>query len=541
MKKSNLKIFGWFAFAVISFLFLGQFSISVGDDFGYMFADSALHKGDGKMITNIVDCFSTQAKHYLSTNGRFLVHTATHFFTAIASIEIFRAINAVMFGLLWLLALHFITPRHECKGWYASLLALFLLWTCLPSPGTVMLSLVAFALNYMWTGVAYLGFLLWLKKSATSRKSFKKNRLYYLLCGFSAILIGSLQESYSLPISASLFLMAAFKFKRLNSLSATMIVSFFVGCGVGVFAPGNWCRAAQGGGFTLDSIIRKCEVLSLELMYSAISALVVLIVISAIINRKNTMLIIKRNTFFLIAIAVSIVLAMLTFTSSRQLFCPSLFAIIVMGRLIMGWKENVAFKGVSTVVMCCSLTIIFVGGYILRKNTYENYMKVTAQLGGKASVIFADATNANYNSESKIVRLFAKTYAPDPFENHTLRLTYDGYTKRGLSRIYWKNRKSSNIKNIIPYPAKVIAERFKTSTIKPQPIKGTSRYKTIATKIDSIHKGLRFSTKLKEANKYMPFKSEKKSNALPYEKFTHEGYIYILIPATSPDSIILKK
>ena len=148
----------------------------------------------------------------------------------------------------------------------------------------------------------------------------------------------------------------------------------------------------------------------------------------------------------------------------------------------MGWKQNVAFRGVSAVIMGCLLAIIFVGGYILRKNTYENYEKVTAQLGGKASVIFADATNANYNSESKIVRLFAKTYAPDPFENHTLRLTYDGYTKRGLSRIYWKNRKSSNIKNIIPYPAKVIAERFKTSTIKPQPIKGTSRYKTIATK-----------------------------------------------------------
>ena len=154
MKNDNAKIFAWFAFVVTTFWLLGQFAISVGDDLGYMFTDSALPKGDGAMITGVWDCFTTQAQHYLSTNGRFLVHGTTHFFTAIAGMKIFAVVNALMFGVLWLLLVKFVA-RPVDRGAFASLLALFMLWTCIPDAGTIMLSLVAFAVNYMWTAVAY--------------------------------------------------------------------------------------------------------------------------------------------------------------------------------------------------------------------------------------------------------------------------------------------------------------------------------------------------------------------------------------------------
>ena len=61
MKKSKIISAAWFLFVVLSFALLAQFSISIGDDLGYMFADSALHKGDGDMITNLRDCITTQA------------------------------------------------------------------------------------------------------------------------------------------------------------------------------------------------------------------------------------------------------------------------------------------------------------------------------------------------------------------------------------------------------------------------------------------------------------------------------------------------
>ena len=49
MNKLKVNTGIWFVFVVASFWLLGQFSISVGDDLGYMFTDSALHKGDGKL------------------------------------------------------------------------------------------------------------------------------------------------------------------------------------------------------------------------------------------------------------------------------------------------------------------------------------------------------------------------------------------------------------------------------------------------------------------------------------------------------------
>lgn len=538
MKNDNAKIFAWFAFVVTTFWLLGQFAISVGDDLGYMFTDSALHKGDGAMITGVWDCFTTQAKHYLSTNGRFLVHVTTHFFTAIAGMKIFAVVNALMFGVLWLLLVKFVA-RPVDRGAFASLLALFMLWTCIPDAGTIMLSLVAFAVNYMWTAVAYLAFILLLKKSRDSKKEFRRNYLYYIICGLASIVVGSLQESYCLPISASLFLLGIFNLKRINSLSMTMMICFFVGSCVCVFAPGNWSHAAQGGGFTIDSILRKSGVLSAELLVSVISLLLLILVAVIIVQRKYAMRIIRENAFFLIAILVSLMLAMLTFTSSRQLFCPSLFSIIVIGRIIMRCESHKLFRIVSVVVMSVAMGVILIGGYMLRKNTYEIHSKVLGQLGGKSSVIIADATNANYNNENAGVRFLAQEYAPDPLANETLHLLFDGYTKRGLSRIGWKNHKSTNIKNFIPYPLKTIEQKF-ADYPEPQLIEKTSKYRAKTVALDAKYKSVRISKSIKKAKDYAPFKAEKSKNMLPYEKVEHNGYFYFVIMNTAPDTIVLR-
>ncbi len=540
MMRNRVNIIVWFVVAVVGFGLLARFSISVGDDLGYMFADSSLHKGDGKMIADVGDCFSTQAKHYLSTNGRFLVHVVTHIFTAIASVEFFRGASTLMFGLLWLLVVGFITPRREAKGWYVCLLALFMLWVCVPAPGTVMLSLVAFAVNYMWTAVAYLGFLLLLKKASTSDKTFKRDWGCYLFGGFGALVVGSLQESYGLPISAALFFMALFNLKKVNALSLTMILGFFAGCGICVFAPGNWCHAAQGGGFAIDSILRKCEALSHELVLSAMALLLIVLAVEFLLSRKDAVRIVRDNMFFLIAILVSLLLGVFTFTSSRQLFCPSVFSIIVIGRIVMRWKRKIGFRAVSAVVMCCVLTLIFVGGYVLRKNTYMIHDKIMAQLGGKSALIVADATNANHNIDCGVARLFAGRYAPDPLANETLHLLFDGYTKRGLSRIGWENHKTTNIRNFIPYPAGVIEACFKASPDN-EPIQGTSRYKAVAVRLDRKYKSVRIAKAEKNASDYMPFETEACKNAMPYEAFVYKDYRYIIIPNTTSDTIVLKR
>ena len=101
LSKSNIYIAVIAVFAFISFFVLDNFSISTGDDLGYMFTDSQLHNGDGHPISGILECVSTQASHYSTTNGRFIVHLLTSFFVSIPDITVFRLFNSLMFTLLW--------------------------------------------------------------------------------------------------------------------------------------------------------------------------------------------------------------------------------------------------------------------------------------------------------------------------------------------------------------------------------------------------------------------------------------------------------
>ena len=539
MKKSAVKILEWFVFVVATFWMLGQYSISVGDDLGYMFADSKLHNCDGPMITSVWECFTTQVTHYVSTNGRFIVHTITHFFTAIVGMPIFNIVNALMFGLLWLLVTKAIALKQVGNRTFLYLLSLFLLWTCLPLPGATMLSLVAFATNYLWTGVAYLAFLMLLRKMSVARKTFRKNWILYIACGVAAVAVGSLQESYALPISGALFVLGIFNFRRINSLLMTMIIGFFVGTGVSMIAPGNWNRMSSGGGFSIEKILRTCELLSQELMFSIITLLLVMTVVLFVINRKSAKLFVKRNAFYYIAISFSLFMALLAYSALRQMFCPFLLSIIVIGRMLMRWENVVTFRRVSIAIMGCALVIIFAGGYMLRKSTYARHQSVLSQLGGESKNLIADATNAHYNIDNKLIRSFAKWYAPDPLAGEELHIVFDGYTKRGLSRIGWYNRKSNNVMSVIPYPQSIIEQRFECQPHIEQ-IGNTTHYKAEVINIDRKYRSVRLDKTIKGAGQYMPFEAVDSKKSLRHERYVYNGYVYFILDSRSPDTVVLK-
>ena len=539
MRKSTIHLLVWFVGVVATFLLLGQFSISVGDDLGYMFADSKLHNCDGPMISSVWECFTTQAKHYVSTNGRFIVHVITHFFTALAGMKVFNVVNALMFGLLWLLVVKTIGLKKASNKTFLYLLSLFLLWTCLPLPGATMLSLVAFATNYLWTGVAYLAFLMLLRKMSVARKTFRQNWILYIACGVAAIVVGSLQESYALPISGALFVLGVFNIRRINSLLMTMIIGFFVGVGVSMFAPGNWNRMSSGGGFSIEKLLRTCNILSQELIFSVIALLVLMTVAFFVINRKSAKQFVKRNAFYYLAISFSLFLALLTYSALRQMFCPFLLSVIVIGRMLMRCENIVRFRQVSMAVMGCVLVAIFAGGYVLRENTYNIHQNILNQLGGNPKNLIADATNAHYNIDNKFIRGFAKRYAPDPLAGEELHIVFDGYTKRGLSRIGWENRQSSNVISVIPYPQSKIEQCFENPPEVNQ-IGTTTSYKAKVINIDRKYRSVRLDTAINMAGQYMPFETESSKKALRHERYVYNGHVYFILDSRSPDIVVLK-
>ncbi len=542
MTKSRLHIVVWFIFVAITFWLLDQFSISVGDDLGYMFTDTTLHKCDGKLITSVEECLSTQLNHYFTTNGRFFVHFTTHIFIALAGLNIFRIFNALMFSFLWLFIVKFIRINNDDENEFCFLLILFLLWIFIPDIGTTALSLVAYAINYLWTAVLYLGYILLLKKYNKKNLTFKSNSWKYIILSLLSIFVGSLHESYNIPIGISLFILSIKYFKHINTLIFTMIISFFIGASIEIFAPGNFSHAIQGGGFSIENILRKSTLLSEELLLSSINFLFVLLLILFIFSRDTFKKIFHENIFFIIVIVVSLIFALFTFTSARQIFCPSICAIIIIGRILTHIIRNVNLRQITSTIMGICFAIIIIIGYSMRKNVYETYHnQVIKNLGSKSSTLFMDISSANHNINNILIRKFADIYAPDPLANNTLHLLFDGYTKKGLSRIGWENGKSMNLKNIIPYPAKTIENKFSglldslyTSTDK-------KFLKSKVISLDCRYNAIRVSTEIKDYNKYSPYISIRAKKVIPYEKFRYGEYIYFILSYNSPDTIILKQ
>lgn len=540
MKKSKIISAAWFLFVVLSFALLAQFSISIGDDLGYMFTDSALHKCDGKIINSLAECFSTQVNHYFSTNGRFLVHCATHFFVSIAGLDLFRFANAFMFGLLWLLILEFLPSKNSDVRWFSHLLVLFMLWVFMPDVGTTMLSLVAFAINYMWSAVAYLAFLRLLKKCNSEGSVFRSDSFKFILFSFLAIVVGSLQESYSIPIGIALFIMLVRYFKRIKTLTLIMIISFLVGCCIGIFAPGNFQHAVQGGGFSIDNIIRKSAFLFEGVLFSPIILMVAMIMLSCLCNFRMTRKFIDENIFFFIAIIASVLFATITYTSPRQLFCPSVFSIIVIGRIVPLLKPSKLCKQVLSVIFSLFLAFIFIMGYVIRKNTFEVYnSQIINKLGGKSTSLFIDSSEAYHNHNNLFIRSFAKRYAPDPLANESLHLLFDGYSKRGLSRLYWDNGKTDNLKNIIPYAPNAIEKIFTNQSDACRRI-NDKILKSKTFRLDSRYKAVRISKTIDNYFRFKPFASTTDNRVLPYETLDYSGYVYFILPESVADTIILK-
>lgn len=538
IKQKGTNTFIWFLFVATTFWLLDRFSISVGDDLGYMFADSALHKGDGLPIENIYQCFATQANHYFTTNGRFLVHVATHFFTAIAGLDIFRIVNSIMFALLWLatikLSFHNISGTSEFKF----VLPLFLLLIFIPDPGTTMFSLVAFAINYLWTAAAIFLFLIVLRHTATHNYRFKTGYHYYAILFVFAIVIGSLHESYSIPISLSLFCCLIFGYEKISSLPLTMILGFFIGAAISVFAPGNFHHAVQGGGFDFDDILRKTNALSSELLFSPITFIGIAVLILIFIKSKPAIRFIKENKFYFLTIISALILAIFTFTSSRQLFCPSVMAIILIAKLIHKAVLKHKSQQILTIAMSTTIAFIFIFAFYLRRNTYDNFCQITSQLGESHSILFADVSDANYNSPCPIIRLMARAYAPDPFEGENLYLLFDGYTKRGLSRVYWDNRQNNNIQNVIPYPAETVFDKVAPCDTLTYQSHENIIIPTID--LDNRYKAVYLPNRIINHKRYYPYASIKASHTLPYERFSYGKFTYYILPVSAPDSIVMK-
>lgn len=470
-----------FMVAVISFFALDSVSISLGDDFGYMFTDAKLHGGGGHRVVSIADCWNTQLSHYMTTNGRFPVHLLTQIFLNVLPEWVYRVLNALVFGCLWLFMSRMVCGSSRPTV-FKGILTWTSIWLLMPHPGLVMLSLVAFSINYMWTGAATVVFL-WYFGRLLQNKSFATSHL--CLLALFAILAGFMQESYSLPVSGALLIVMFILRKSLSKEAIIIGAAYMSGAFLCAIAPGNMGHLESEGGLATAKLLYKTISMSEALLLTPVPLCFVSIVVYAFIDRKACKAYMKDNALLLIAILLALAFAALSFTAVRQLYSVSFFAIIVLLRHPV-WETSFISRhsfGIGLAAAVVTLSVL-TGAFYLRQNNFRLYRqalesaaKNSALYGDTSYQIWTDVRLANYNRTPRLWH-WLKRYAPDPWERSQFTFPFNNQVRRIMSRLYSKTGNQKSLSAMLPMAPSEIVRIWQTSPGNPVHI--DSRYAVYA-------------------------------------------------------------
>lgn len=230
--------FVWLGIIAIAHYIQVRLYVGPVEDMIYQYVSSP----DGPLFDNPIsslhDAFLSQCNDYFYVNGRFLNHVVVQYLCGMSwGKEFFFVLDSLFFAGIILGIVVLI--RDYCEKTFADIwVVLFLLIWLSPHQGLTLLGHIAFGVNYVWGGCSSLWFfILW--------KYCQKNELHRFLrpiIVLASLMVGSLHEGFSLPISAGLFLYYALDYRRFRGFGAWIAVAFWIGTCFVTFAPANFVR-----------------------------------------------------------------------------------------------------------------------------------------------------------------------------------------------------------------------------------------------------------------------------------------------------------
>lgn len=502
-----------FIVSVGSFYVLDLQGLWMGDDLGYMFTDTSLHKGDGAILTSPSEIITTQASHWMNCNGRFIVHTLVQLFVGFLGKDIFCAVNALMFGMLVLLTCRLALPVGRF-GFGSGLSVAVILWLCLPRPGVTMLSLVSYSVNYLWTAVIILFFLLFWR--AVEEHRVKRNGIIWA-CIY-AFFAASWQESFSVPVSAGLIAWWCVAGHKATGREISVIICFLIGTILISLAPGNFHHALQGGGIAPQALLAKVTALGKDLLISPLMFLALAIIVWTIGKPEKCRQYCERNVTLLTAVLAAAILATFSYTAIRQLFAPFLFAAILIIKMFVGHKfVSLLNSAIGVIVAVAAYSVITIGAYQIRRYPQEISRSLLHQATAGNSVLYIPE---NDNPPTPVFNWFFDRYNDDPVNGRDLHLVFDHYTKQGLSRLYSPGYDADHITTIIPVSQKTLEQaaakgKVRNTAIYPAPL--TKNYDCFRLYSPGNESNVRVRSP--------------KGKRFSYERIYSDDYIYYVVPA----------
>lgn len=351
----------------ILFYLQDRYAIPNIDDWAYSFivdehSDGYLSVIDDDAIRVPVRSFSdgivSQSRDYFKSNGRFIVHTLIQFFCGCWEMKHFVILNTVVFAIFMLLLLK--TIRDKLDVW-ETLLVLSSIWLLIPYIGFTFLGPVSLCVNYLWSCTATLLFLLLLDKVLCL-----STPLLSVFVVFS-FLTGSLQESFSIGVSAALFLYMLYKRRTLDRHWILAAVSYMAGMLVCVLSPSNFGRAESIGGFGFH-FNAITGLLSSPLFILFLALNVVLVV------RKKIRNFIQDNFIIYVSTIVNIAFVLfVAFTARHQLTAINVFSFILLFRFLFDVRVIREKRKALSIVTVFMTLLLFSTVFHVRKEYHDAY------------------------------------------------------------------------------------------------------------------------------------------------------------------------
>lgn len=412
--------------AGILFYLLYQFtSFPIDDDAVYQFIGGMSCDTDKSYepIKSFKDVFVSQFHDYQYVNGRFIVHCIVQCFCGIWGMEAFRIVNTLVFLLFCAGLMKLIRFKVGFQQTDKYLIA-FSLFCLLPIPGYVLFGTIAYSVNYLWTSCAviwllYLYFRLQIRTKTLS--------VGLGICVFlAAFIVGALQESFSIGISAALFLHILLCYKKSNR-GAWLVIGFWIGSCFLILAPGNFIRAA-GGNFSILGCVSRFTHSIFELR---IFFLLLLSLLIFFINSKYKCIrFVRLHSFWFMVILINILFSgFVAYTAKRQMTCVELFSFILLLILIYTELANgiLRYRKVIATVSVVLIGTMYIPVYLLRKENYGQQMKMLQKVDSFKERVLVAEEYINYYMEKIYDDYLCKNYVVSLYS----------YNHDDWSRYYW--------------------------------------------------------------------------------------------------------
>ncbi len=371
------------------------------DEFAYSFI-----YGTNERVNSIFDIFKSQMNLYHQWTGRNIVHFIVQFFLWIGK-DFFNVFNSLMFILLIFLTYLFSKNEDEAKypSSYTIILLLLFFWFGLPELGQTIFW-VAGSVNYLWTTIFILVFLLPYKNLLDGKQTFKNNNLNCIIMAILGLISGWSQENTAVIV---IFLISLsfiyFKLKKvvLPAWYFSGIVSLILGFIILISAPGNFVRSKMmyynlTFGQQLINYVTSLLKVAYELKYIIIVLFLLFIVhlfsIKQILQDQKD----KRNFFLAVIFALSGIISFFAMIVSPEFPLRAAFGgavcFIISILILLNLGIPSKLRKLPVLVLLFPITVYMLFSMI---HVYQNYKILSYESLGREWKVEKELGKGNLN------------------------------------------------------------------------------------------------------------------------------------------------